>query len=143
MKKIITFLLAMGSLSAVFAQSDRAYKDDRQYQDKQAQFDKQGNYSSRDYNRDNQREAYAYNDRYDKKASYNRERAFQIERINRDYEFKINLVMRNQRMRPSERNRILHNIEIERAVRMREVNERYGQYKFEDSHYDRGNNYHH
>jgi hypothetical protein len=138
MKKIFTFLLAMGSLTAVFAQSGRDYKDDHSYQDKR-EFDKSGNYSSRDYDRN----GYAYNDRRDNNYSYNRERIFQLEKINREYANKIDWVMRSPRMRASEKNRLLNNIEIERAARIREVNSRYDQHRYEDSHYDRRNNYYH
>lgn len=136
MKKIFTLLLAMGSLSAVFAQSGRDYKDGYPNQDKKMQ-------PSRDYDRNSENNAYAYNDRRNNNYAYSRERAFQLEKINREYDYRVNSVVCNRRLRPFEKNRILHDLDVERAYRIREVNARFDQRRFDDSQYDRGNNYHH
>ena len=126
MKKIFTFLLAMGSLTAVVAQSGRDYNDNRQYKDK----------------RNNESNDYAYNNKRDNYSAYSRERAFQLEKINRDYDYKVNSVIHSRHIRPSEKNRILHNLDRERSVRIREINDRFDHNRFDDR-YDRGNNYHH
>jgi hypothetical protein len=127
MKKIITVLLTVVCFSSVFAQSGR--NDD--HYDRNA-----------DYGRDKENSGYAYNDRY-RNNYYNREKAYQMEKINQEYEYKIHSIMRNMSLRPRDRNRLLRNVENEKAAKIRELNYRYSHDRFQDDHYDRGNNYHH
>ena len=110
MKKIITLLLSLGTLTTVFAQSG---------------YDRNSPHGNTPY--DNQ--AYAKNERsygygdkgYDRNRSL-REKNFQIEKINREYSWKINNVMNNRALRQKDKRRIIRNLELERSERVRYIN---------------------
>lgn len=118
MKRILTVLFLLGTVTSVFAQSGRN--------------------SSRDVVLGQENRGGVYNDGryggYGDGVFSARERDMMIQRINREYDSRIWAVKRDRYMRNGEKNRQIRFLERERREEIRRVNDR-----FERSRY-RGNN---
>jgi hypothetical protein len=110
MKKLFFLALALGSITAVFAQRG---------------------YDRRDESRDvilgqpNSRNVYDNDRGYNNRSFTIRERDAQIQRINREYNRRIESVKHDRYLRKAERKRQVRFLENERDARIREVMERY------------------
>ena len=115
MKKVFALVFALCAMTAVFAQ---------------------GGYDRRDESRDvilgqQNRSVYGNERGYDNNRSYNngysttRERDAQIDRIRRQYAWKIESVQRDRYLRKAEKKRQVRFLEKERDARIREVMESY------------------
>ena len=121
MKKILTLLLSIGLFTASFAQSNHR--------------------SNRDYNKDDQY-ANSSNGRYhdqhnrgsydNRNVSYSNQRAEAIQKINRDYNYKVMSVQNNRYMKNRQKKAAIRDLQQERARQIQMVNERFNQ---------RGNHY--
>jgi hypothetical protein len=111
MKKIFTLVIALFSISAVFAQYGRS--DDRfQRGDDQPSF--QRGYDQPTYQRD-----YGYNRGYEDHGNRGLHRM--VEQINWKYEARMNGVRNNPYMRMWEKDRVLENLERQRRAEIRDV----------------------
>ena len=115
MKKVFALMFALGAMTAVFAQ---------------------GGYDRRDESRDvilgqQNRSVYGNDRGYDNNRNYNngysttRERDAQIDRIRRQYAWKIESVQRDRYLRKAEKKRQVRFLEKERDARIREVMDSY------------------
>ncbi|MBB1284497.1 hypothetical protein HRH25_08945 [Flavisolibacter sp. BT320] len=120
MKRILTLLLAVSTLTVVQAQSSRSHPNDRS--------------TNRDVILGDRNDRNDRNERYDKRYENNtrysyafsaRERDKQIDRINKDYDKRIRQVERDRRMRSSEKSYKLRQLEAERRQEIREVWDRF------------------
>ncbi len=101
MKKLITLLFSFGAMATSFAQYNH------------------GN--------NNRNDDYVYNqrDRYDRGYSSEREKAFMIARINREFDYKIQSIKNDRYLRRHEKKSAIKNAERERARQIHMVNERF------------------
>jgi hypothetical protein len=111
MKKVFALVLALGAMSAVFAQ--RGYDH--------------GN-ESRDVILGQQNRSVYNNNRNNDGYYSSRERDEQIDRINRTYNWKIESVRNDRHLRNAEKRREIRFLENERDTKIREVVERYNYY---------------
>jgi hypothetical protein len=111
MKKVFALVLALGAMSAVFAQ--RGYDH--------------GN-ESRDVILGQQNRSVYNNNRNNDGYYSSRERDEQIDRINRTYNWKIQSVRNDRHLRNAEKRREIRFLENERDTKIREVVERYNYY---------------
>ena len=118
MKKLFALLLALGGMTAVFAQNGRNRNESRD-----VILGKESNRTVYDDRRDN--------DRYRKNELETR-----IERINREYDWKIESVKRDRYLRNGEKKRRIRDLENERRDRIREARQR-----FNDRNYNNGRRY--
>jgi hypothetical protein len=109
MKKVFALVIALGAMTAVFAQR----KYDRRDESRDVILG-QGNRNVHTNNR-------GYNNGY----MSARERDEQIQRIRRQYNWKIKSVQRDRYLRKAEKKRQIRFLENERDARIREVIERY------------------
>jgi hypothetical protein len=111
MKKLFLFILAAGALTTTFAQS----RHDQDYA------------KERIPGSSNSRNAYGENNRrYDDRDEYNRrERAAQIERINRVYNARIYELKNSRWLRGSEKRRQVRALEAQRTAEIRRTANRY------------------
>ena len=111
MKKLFALLLALGAMTAVFAQRG---------------------YDRRDESRDvilGQQNRSVYNNNRSNDGYYTtRERDAQIERIRRDYDWRIQSVRNDRYLRKAEKKREVRLLENERDTRIRELIDRYNYY---------------
>src|SRR4030095_9537772 len=115
MKKVFTFLIAVGFLTAVNAQT-RDNRDNRDTRDKQ-QNDQWGN-NSKDVIVNDGR--YDDDDRFDNNfGSYNGNIRMQIAQVNRKYAFKIQRVKNDYFMRRNEKMRVIRSLEAQRQQEIR------------------------
>ena len=129
MKKIITLLLSLGTLTTVFAQSGY---------DRNSPHGNNNPYDNQVYAKTEK--GYGYGDRgYDRNRSL-REKTFQIEKINREYGWKINNVMNNRALRQKDKRRIVRNLELERSERIRYINAHFDGRDDNNGRYDRRDN---
>jgi len=111
MKRLFALVLALGAMSAVFAQ--RGY--DR------------GN-ESRDVILGQQNRSVYNNNRSNDGYYSSRERDAQIDRIKRNYNWRIQSVRNDRYLRTAEKRREIRFLENERDAKIREVIERYNYY---------------
>lgn len=110
MKRILTLAIALGAIVSANAQFSRSYPSDRN--------------DSRDV-------ISGSNQPYEKTARYNtynfseRERNMQLERINRDYDFRIRQVQYDRWMRSNEKRYQVQRLEDQRRDEIRLVWERF------------------
>jgi hypothetical protein len=108
MKKVFALVVALGAMTAVFAQRG---------------------YDHRDESRDvilGQGNRSVYDDHHNNNGYYNlRERDEQIQRINREYNWRMESVKHDRYLRKAERRRQIRILENERDARIREVMDRY------------------
>ena len=124
MKKIITLLFSFGVVATSFAQYDHQQNnDDRNYRTENRRddqyvnsFNGNGNYGRDDnawrhFNRENIYSA--------------KERDFQIEKINRDFDFQVQTILNDRYLRHHEKKEAVRNAETERSRQIQLVNERF------------------
>ena len=112
MKRIFTLMIALGAIAGGYTQSNS-----RQYPD--------GRYESRDVilgNRNNR--SYENNGRYAYSFS-TRERDWQLDHINRDYDKRIRQVEKDRWMRSYEKSTQIRRLEDQRRTEIRQVWERF------------------
>jgi hypothetical protein len=110
MKKVFALVFALGAMTAVFAQRG---------------------YDRRDESRDvilGQPNRNVYDEHRNDGYYSIRERDAQIQRINREYNLRIESVKHDRYLRKAERKRQIRILENERDARIREVIERYNYY---------------
>lgn len=112
MKKFITLLLSMGIFTVSFAQGN--YHKNWGDQDDQYARASNGRY-------DNDGHHYDHNRNY----SYQNQSAFEIQKINQDYNYQVMSIENNPYMRNHQRRVALRNAERERDHRIQQVNARY------------------
>ena len=119
MKKFITLLFAVGAFATSFAQyNHHQNNDDRSYRTENSRDDQYANSShgNRNYGRGH----YNPGNRYSQK-----EREFRIEKINRDFDFKVRAIKSDPYLRRREKRAAIRNAEIERSRQIQFVNERF------------------
>lgn len=127
MKKIFILLLSLGSLSTVFAQSNRydggnhggysQSNDDHRDRDyRSSGYDnRNGSYDNRNGNYDN-RNSGPYDNR---NVRNDRQRQQEIDRVNRDYDNRIDTYRRDRSISQYERNRRINDLERERSSKIK------------------------
>jgi hypothetical protein len=110
MKKLFTLLFALGTITAVSAQSSHRESDSRNVVLQKAPvYDDRNDHS------------FGSNDR----NSSNFGRDQEIDRINRFYDSKIQSVQWNRRMRQSEKNREIRSLQQQKSQALRDVQDKY------------------
>jgi hypothetical protein len=105
MKKVFALVFALGAMTAVFAQGGYDHRNE-----------------SRDVILGQQNRTVYDNDRGYNNGYYNtRDRDAQIDRIRREYDWRIEAVQRDRYLRRSEKKRQIRFLEDEREARIREV----------------------
>lgn len=112
MKKMFTLLFTVGIISTAFAQGN--------YQRNQYGPHDQYTTSSNGYGR-------YYDGRYynNRNYSYKEQRAFQIQRVQQDYERRIMMIENNRFMRRHEKKLAIRNAKMERDIQIRRINAQY------------------
>jgi len=109
MKKLFALVVALGAMTAVFAQGGYDHRNE-----------------SRDVILGQQNRTVYNNDRGYNNGYYNtRDRDAQIDRIRREYNWRIESVQRDRYLRKAEKKRQVRFLEQERDSRIRDVVERY------------------
>jgi hypothetical protein len=109
MKKVFALVVALGAMTAVFAQRGYDHRNE-----------------SRDVILGQPNNTNVYGDQRNNNGYYSiRERDAQIERIKREYDWKIESLQHDRYLRKAERKRQIRYLENERDARIREVIERY------------------
>ena len=127
MKKFITFLLFVGAFATSFAQYDpHQNPDSRNHRDDQYASSSNGQYDEHDHNND-------HKDFDNRNFLPGRDRDFQIEKINRDYNFQIQSIQMDRYMRHHEKKVAIRNAERERERQIQMVNARFNG-RFHDDH---------
>lgn len=124
MKKIITLLFSVAAFATSFAQyNHQQNNDDRNYRTENTGSGQYANSSNgnRNYDRDD-RDWRHFNQGniYSEKG-----RDFQIEKINRDFDFQIQAILSDCYLRHREKKAAIRNAEIERSRQIQIVNERF------------------
>lgn len=120
MKKVFALVFALGAMTAVFAQG--GYDHRNESRDVILGQNRNVYDNDRDHDRD---------DRYNNNRGYNngyystRDRDVQVDRIRREYNWKIESVERDRYLRRGERKRQIRYLENERDARIREVMNNY------------------
>ena len=120
MKKVFALVFALGAMTAVFAQG--GYDHRNESRDVILGQNRNVYDNDRDHDRD---------DRYNNNRGYNngyystRDRDAQVDRIRREYNWKIESVERDRYLRRGERRRQIRFLENERDARIRQVMESY------------------
>jgi len=129
MKKILALFFAVGAMTAVFAQDGRSRNESRDVILGQGN----GNSNNRTVYDDHRNDGYSRNDGYNRNNGNYNERNLndQIDRINRQYDWKIESVKRDRYLKNKEKKREIRDLESERDARIREIKDRF---------YDRNNN---
>ncbi len=114
MKKIIKLLFSVGAFATSFAQSNHRQNNDDCNKRNDQYATANGQYNKHD--RDDR-------DLSDKEnSSYARERSFQIDKINHDFDYRINAIQNDRYMRRHEKKMAIRNAEIERARQIQILN---------------------
>ena len=116
MKKIFTLLLGMGSLTAVFAQSGHSSNGRNQSGD-------------HGYGQSQGKSIYDNSDHRNDGYAFSRERDAQIQRINWDFDNRIQAVKRDWYLRNGQKNRQILILENQRMEQIRQVSERFSRNK--------------
>lgn len=113
MKKIITFLFAVGIFATSFAQDNHRQRD-----------------------RDDR---YVYNQKNNYNKSYNPERtkAFQIAQINRNFDFKVRAIQHDYRLRHHQKKVAIRNAEHERNMQVYRIKSRSGNWDRTHRHHNK------
>ena len=124
MKKIITLLFSVGAFATSFAQyNQQQNNDDRNYRTEGKRDDQYANSSNdnRNYDRNDK------NWRPFHKGNYYsaKERDFQIEKINREFYFKVEAIQCDRYLRRREKKAAIRHAKIERFRQIKMVNERF------------------
>jgi hypothetical protein len=113
MKKIFTLLLSVGIFSALFAQSNHQ----KNLYDRNDQYATASN--GRYYNHNNRK--YDNNRNY----SYENQQAFEIQKINQDYNYQVISIQNNRFMRNHQKKVAIRNAQRERDHRIQHMNAKY------------------
>jgi len=98
MKQIFTLLISLGAFATSFAQHSPRHNDD----------------------------GYVYNEGKHYGGNFSpREKAFQVERINREYDFKINAIRKSWNLSRHQKKVAIRNLEKQRARKIHIVNEKF------------------
>ncbi len=122
MKKIITLLFCVGAFTVSFAQYNHQRNDDRNYRSENNRDGQYANSSGDNRNYDRDRNDGYYNRENIFSA---RERDFQIEKINRDFIFRVKEIQNDCYLRRREKKAAIRNAEIERSRQIAMVNDRF------------------
>ena len=117
MKKIITLLFAVGAFATSFAQYNHHQNNDgNQYVNSSGN----GNYNrdDKDWRHFNRGNIYSSNSR-----------DFQIAKINRDFDFRIQSILHDRYLRRREKKAAIRNAEKQRSAQIQMVNERFNCYR--------------
>lgn len=143
MKKLATLLFALGIFSASFAQS----RDGRYSQPDPKSVilgqSNDGRYGSDDRRYDDRRydnSNTGYNN--DRNRNLESERAAQVQRLNREFDYRIQAVRNNRRLKNKEQSRQIRSLEAQRADEIRQLNNRFAQTRngYDNNPYARNNN---
>ena len=118
MKKLFALVFAIGAVTSVFAQRSYDRRDE-----------------SRDVILGQQNHSVYNNNRGNDGYFSTRERDDQIERINRNYNWRIQSVRKDRHLRNAEKKREIRFLENERDSKIREVVERYNYYNNNNRNY--------
>lgn len=114
MKKILTLLLSLGIFSASFAQGNSQNKD---------RYDRNDQYATASNGHyDNQNDRRFDNNR---NVSYENQRAIEIQRINREYNYKVQSIENNRYMKNHQKKLAIRDAKKERANQIQMLNARY------------------
>ena len=117
MKKFITFLLCTSLITSAFAQAGHRNRGET-YAKRISENDQNRN-KRRDWKYDNNNSVYQ-NNRY---SVYQRNRL--IEKVNREYNFKIQRVNHDRRLSRREKKRIIKSLQAQRVSEIRRINAGY------------------
>ncbi len=113
MKKIITFLLSACIFTSSYAQRNHGHNDKYDRNDQYASASHRG-YDNDDYDR---------NDRYNNRNnSYANQRQIQIERINREYNYKVLSIQHNRYMNNRQKRLAIRDVKKERNYQIQMIN---------------------
>ncbi|MGN6247449.1 MAG: hypothetical protein ACTHNG_03785 [Ginsengibacter sp.] len=114
MKKLLTLLLSAGIFSASYAQKDHGYNKER---------DHRNNQYSVDHRNDHDRDDWRDNGRYaQRNRSYAYQRQIQMERINREYNYKVMAIEHNRYMNRRQKRLAIRDAQRERNYRLQMLN---------------------
>ena len=119
MKKTITLLFCFGAFTTSFAQNnhDRNFRNENKWDDQYAN----SSHGNRNYDRDDKdRRHFNNGNNYSANG-----KDFQIEKINRDFNFQIRAIKSNRYLRRREKKAAIRNAKIERSRQIQMVNERF------------------
>src|ERR1044071_123728 len=127
MKKIFTLLFSIGSLTSVLAQQGQRDPHNQSGKYEQPAYPSHDNKpvvsdKTKDYN--------DYDNRSENSYSFTgRERDFQIQKINREFDSRINAERNKRYLRPQEKRRQVEMLERERYQEIRNINDRFSNRK--------------
>ena len=110
MKKLLTLLLSAGIFSASYAQKDRGYNKDRDHRNNQYSVGHRN-----DHDRDDRRDDRRYSER---NRSYAYQRQIQMDRINREYKYKVMAIAHNRYMNRRQKRLAIRDAQRERNYRL-------------------------
>jgi hypothetical protein len=125
MKTILTLLLSAGLFSASFGQGNSQHK--RHYN----RNDQYANSSNERY--DNRNDRRVYNNR---NVSYKNQRAIEIQRINREYNYKVQSIENNRYMKNHQKKRAIRDAKKERINQIQMLNARYNDHNNHGRYHD-------
>jgi hypothetical protein len=141
MKKIITLLFSLGALTSVFAQNTRDMEDaKRVILGAPRKSTPTQNPKDVVLGGDNRR-VYGGNDYPETYPNGSSSRNVEINNINRDYDAKIYSIQNNRYLSAAEKERMIRQLEGDRARAIRNVNNRYGNNKGYKNYGDRDDDY--
>lgn len=131
MKKIITLLLSAGIFTASYAQENHGHNRNDQYAAAS-----HGRYDNRDHDRDDhdRRDGYQQGNR-----SYVYQRQMQIDRINREYSYRVMSIQQNRYMNNRQKRLAIRDAKKERNYQMQMINRNMNGYA--NNSHERNNNY--
>jgi len=116
MKKIITLLFSVGAFATSFAQYNHRQNND----EREGQYSTSSN-GNRNYDRDDKEWGH-----FNKGNNYSvRAKEFQIEKINRDFNYRVMAIQNDRYMRRREKKAAIRNAQNERSRQIQMVNERF------------------
>lgn len=114
MKKLFTFLLSAGIFSASYAQKDHHHNNDRDHRNNEYSV---GHHD--DHDRDDRRDHKRYAER---NRSYAYQRQIQMDRINREYNYKVMAIEHNRYMNRRQKKLAIRDAQRERNYRLQMLN---------------------
>ena len=121
MKKIFTLLFAAGLFTASYAQRDHDHNGDYGRNDQYAATSN-GRYDNRDHDR------YGHNMYDERDYSYANQRYIQMERINREFNYKVMSIQRNWYMTNRQKRFAIRDAKNERNYEIQMLNRRFSGY---------------
>ena len=135
MKKIITLLLSAGIFTATYAQENHGHNNKHNGNDQYAGAS-HGRYDNRNHDRDdrNKRDEYQQGNR-----SYAYQRQMQIDRINREYSYRVMSIQHNRYMNNRQKRLAIRDAKKERNYQIQMINRKMNGYA--NNSHGRDNNY--